>query len=721
VDALPLLQCAKASSCSGSGLQHRGRACLRHLDGEALADELQAYSASGQLDARRNEITNSLLRKIVRARETGIHDVRFDGARFDADATLANAHFSSTSSFAGASFSDRASFSHCIFDQAHFEGTTFGANANFSGCQLGDHSSFSRAVFGAHAVFNGSGFGDATRLVETRFGDQAGFNGVTFGVNVSFGQSRFDGRSSFSHAVFGRNAQFGGVVFTRLSAFSHAEFGDGVAFVETNFNCARFSDAIFNGSSRWARARFGRSSALVRARFGGQADFNRAVFAEAANLANVVFDANAIFSLCTFAEGLSFAKASFRGRAIFTRAQVAGRATFARAQFADANLEGVRSHDVSFARTSFDSLSLAGYRADSLDFFASDFGATSAFGPVTVRRGIRIDGCLFPAPVQIEVDAKEFLSRWARYESGATMRLGTADVVLDNAHFGRASLITRAATRDRDFHDRRRTARPIQEHRQREWREPRVISIRGADVNHLTLADVDLRACHFAGAHNLDALKIEGASRFCRSPPGAARRRTITEEHLWRSSRRVWRARRWSATGGRAPAHLLPLAAPLDPHQLVRTYRALRKGLEDTRDAPGAADFYYGEMEMRRFSEETPWVERRVLDVYWLVSGYGLRASRSLAALVMLIVGFALFMRRYGFVPRKELFGLVTVPVRPSFTSAVLQTIEGATRVVGRNQGELTSAGQIMEAVLRVLGAILLGLSLLAVRARVKR
>jgi hypothetical protein len=28
-------------------------------------------------------------------------------------------------------------------------------------------------------------------------------------------------------------------------------------------------------------------------------------------------------------------------------------------------------------------------------------------------------------------------------------------------------------------------------------------------------------------------------------------------------------------------------------------YRALRKGREDARDEPGAADFYYGEMEMR--------------------------------------------------------------------------------------------------------------------------
>jgi hypothetical protein len=38
----------------------------------------------------------------------------------------------------------------------------------------------------------------------------------------------------------------------------------------------------------------------------------------------------------------------------------------------------------------------------------------------------------------------------------------------------------------------------------------------------------------------------------------------------------------------------------LDPGQIAGLYRALRKGREDLKDEPGAADFYYGEMEMRR-------------------------------------------------------------------------------------------------------------------------
>ncbi len=75
-------------------------------------------------------------------------------------------------------------------------------------------------------------------------------------------------------------------------------------------------------------------------------------------------------------------------------------------------------------------------------------------------------------------------------------------------------------------------------------------------------------------------------------------------------------------------------------------YRALRKGLEDSGNEPGAADFYYGEMEMRRLARRgtktgnraQPRAESALLAAYWAVSGYGLRASRAIAAIVVLIL-----------------------------------------------------------------------------------
>jgi hypothetical protein len=82
--------------------------------------------------------------------------------------------------------------------------------------------------------------------------------------------------------------------------------------------------------------------------------------------------------------------------------------------------------------------------------------------------------------------------------------------------------------------------------------------------------------------------------------------------------------------------------------EIANLYRALRKGREDNKDEPGAADFYYGEMELRR-KAVPPSVERLILWTYWLVSGYGLRAWRALLATLIVLAAFAVLMVAGGF------------------------------------------------------------------------
>jgi hypothetical protein len=64
---------------------------------------------------------------------------------------------------------------------------------------------------------------------------------------------------------------------------------------------------------------------------------------------------------------------------------------------------------------------------------------------------------------------------------------------------------------------------------------------------------------------------------------------------------------------------------------------------------PSAADFYYGECEMRRHDPDTPMAERLVLWAYWLLSGYALRAWRALAALAMVVVLAGVMLAFWGF------------------------------------------------------------------------
>ncbi len=158
----------------------------------------------------------------------------------------------------------------------------------------------------------------------------------------------------------------------------------------------------------------------------------------------------------------------------------------------------------------------------------------------------------------------------------------------------------------------------------------------------------------------------------------------------------------------------------LAPGAIAGLYRALRKSREDARDEPGAADFYYGEMEMRRHAHgradhgdggSRGRVDRGVLTAYWLVSGYGLRAWRAIAWLAGVTVAFALAFHLVGF----------TRPPQPATYWTSLLYAFRSTISLTDNDVTLTAWGQLLQALLRLTGPVLLGLALLALRNRVKR
>ncbi|WP_405193090.1 hypothetical protein [Streptomyces anulatus] len=170
---------------------------------------------------------------------------------------------------------------------------------------------------------------------------------------------------------------------------------------------------------------------------------------------------------------------------------------------------------------------------------------------------------------------------------------------------------------------------------------------------------------------------------------------------------------------------------------MAPVYRALRKAFEDSKNEPGAADFYYGEMEMRRHDRaNTTRAEHGLLNGYWLLSGYGLRASRTLGWLaaamlvtIMLLMGFG----QPKDDPKQEATG--TVPPgggRVTFENPTGDRFSGQrfekalnitlNSVVFRSSGQdLTTAGTYIEMASRVTEPILLGLAVLAIRNRVKR
>jgi hypothetical protein len=347
----------------------------------------------------------------------------------------------------------------------------------------------------------------------------------------------------------------------------------------------------------------------------------------------------------------------FGGHTSFEHARFGGQARFATVEFR----EMAFFTDATFAGTvRFDDV-----RADALQLVNARFEKRAWIGPLTAK-AVNLAGVRCAAMMEVDVRVRALTCTLARFEEGVLVRADGGAVSAEQARFGAPSLIAGSGEL------------------------PRLRSLRATDVSNLEVADVDLRWCEFAGAHRLDQLRLAGRCPFGRPPRGwRTRRRTIAEEAAWRE----WptdRPDNWSLES-------------VDPERMANVYRSLRKAFEDSKNEPGAGDFYYGEMEMRRHSAETPRAERWILAVYWLLSGYGQRAARAIAALVVVIAVVGVLLAMWGQPPDDA--------VRIAVGAVVLRE-PGA---------KLTEAGQWTVMVARVLGPVLLAMAVLAVRARVKR
>jgi hypothetical protein len=239
-------------------------------------------------------------------------------------------------------------------------------------------------------------------------------------------------------------------------------------------------------------------------------------------------------------------------------------------------------------------------------------------------------------------------------------------------------------------------------------------SIRDADGGAISVSSMDLSRCVFRGAHRLQEMSVDSTVTLPQAPGRLrARRRCVADEFGWRARRTKWRRKDW-VIPGTALQRLddqpdLVILPELGPAEVAGVYRALRKALESGADEPGASDFYYGEMEMRRVDKRASRAERLVVALYWLLAGYGLRASRALGWFAILFIGAALILQSIGLQDSQASFG-----------SALLTALEGAIPGVS-TVAELTTWGRLIDIVLTVSGPLLLGLAILALRNRIKR
>ncbi len=520
--------------------------------------------------------------------------------------------------------------------------------------------------------------------------------------DAKFGSTTFEGRVGFESAVFEGDVSFESAIFKSVAVFGSSTFK----------GFASFQSAVFESDARFESVTFEDGTRFDSVNFDGSARFRKATFKGGAGFQSATFKGGAEFRLATFERGAWFASATFEGFAGF------GSVTFK---------DAARFVSATFER-------------DAL-FESAAFEKAVTVGPLVCAGRVRLSGATFGGPVTLSFAAQRLECRRARWSSTAEVRLRYATV--DFAHTVFEYPLTIAAEPDPFV---RADGQQLAEASLVGTPDPgvRLASLRGVDAAHLVLADVNLSGCLFAGTVHLDQLRLEGACTFDTVPPAVhwrrwppvrfTERRTLAEEHHWRASQPK-AVRGWNVAvlgAGRA-----------GPLQLAPVYRALRKAFEDGKHEPGAADFYYGEMEMRRHADDIPRSERSLLTAYWALSGYGLRASRALAWLGAAMLLTIVLLTAVGLprgTPKQTATGTVPAgggrvtfeidkddPRNPTGNRFTGERFEKALNitlnsVVFRSSGQdLTTAGTYIEMISRLTEPVLLALAVLAVRNRVKR
>ncbi|MFJ8107114.1 pentapeptide repeat-containing protein [Streptomyces sp. NPDC096132] len=542
-----------------------------------------------------------------------------------------------------------------------------------------------------------------------------------------------------------RGTPLTGLIFTSLLT-AHRSTNTSPAI----FGIARFDEAIFEDLTHLENILFSQVATFNKTEFTNHIVFKDATFSSDAGFTRAIFNTGVAFTATRFEKAAVFNEAMFRGNAFFLDTHFTGDGRFddakfnSHAGFSSATFAG-KAH---FTGTIF---------TEGANFAGATFNAECLIGPIVCTETLDLSGANFNAPVTIEAAAHRVQCIRTQWNSTASLRLRYSDVDLSGAVL---TFPASVATHPSPFKKPDGVALDEGFASTHESRV-RIKSVQSVDAAHLVLTDTDLSDCLFSGSFHLDQIRLEGRNIFASPPigihftrrlwpivtPVLTRRNTVAEEHHWRAfaanqptvqastdpPMRNWR---------NGPHHPDADQTP-DPEDVAAIYRQLRKAREDAKDEPGAADFYYGEMEMRRHSRAWIEAERWLLQAYWLLSGYGLRASRALGWLALAMMTTILLMMTFGLPqesPKQEATGVIPAdggpvtfeidksdPRNPAGDRLTSKRFEKSLKVtlnsvVFRSSGEdLTTAGGYIEMASRFSEPILLGLAALAVRGRVKR
>ncbi len=396
-------------------------------------------------------------------------------------------------------------------------------------------------------------------------------------LGTDFRGATFTDSANFLGVTFTGTASFDGTTFTGIADFATATFNSGASFREATFTgTANFGSTVFTGEARFRRANFTGTADFARATFTGETDFGEATFT------------STNFFGASFTDTADFRRATFTDTAVYMGAAFTNVASFDEATFTGANFSWA-----AFART-------AGFRA-------ATFTSAANFASATFTDVASFFGATFPATANF---------RRATFTLAADLRVNPSLCTIDlsSASFGSGvAIVTSGAL----------------VLKQLLIRDPLTVTADGPLAAIVSLEKSTLEAplvigdgvrldeCALSYATGLDNLRVLGSN-----PWGEYRhRQAIIDEprRVGYLSRFGTRLRRKANAG---ETSIIEASASPAPEQVASSYRQLRSALESSKDYAGAADFYYGEMEMRRLGAPRRSIERPLLfgykDTGWL-------------------------------------------------------------------------------------------------------
>jgi uncharacterized protein YjbI with pentapeptide repeats len=493
--------------------------------------------------------------------------------------------------------------------------------------------------------------------------------------------------------------------------FSPDSEGPVVFLGSVNFGSAtflqhsRFSDAAFHGESNFGGTKFRRATSFKDTHFYGVTGFGDARFAGVARFEGTVLDQGAAFGGATFSDicyfsgvkfGLAeFKKVRFEGLTYFQGGEFRDNATFEYSEFLS---------QVSFRGSDFEGEANFGFVkfGDRARFDQTTFSLGVSFEEATFRVAVSFDEAKFNCPVEFKrttLAPQMFLGLRPKSESlnfDAVRLVGPTELAVEHAQLslknvGLVEHLTIKGTPGSGS-------------------ESFLVELKNSTIaKPVTIGEgVSLRDTSFLGTTGLDLVRVADAQ--------------------WQTAKET--GRRWPQRSRNARKILADeskiVTTETDPEKLRKDYvaveglyRQFRSGLEASKAAPAAADFYYGEMEMRRLAASPKSFEKILLWCYKWIGGYGVRASRPFAAWFGLILFSATTLRigSVHFVDRAEPKPL---PLG-RFGNAIILVLHNSVNLFSAPTSGLTPWGTFFMIVERAAAIALFSLGVFALRSRVQR